>query len=195
MTAGNLDVTVSAPDPNAREVAVLIQTHYDGLLRLVRSKLRNAELAADLINEAIVITLEHQRAGRLLHIENVPGYVFKVTMNLLRNFRRNSDNRPQLRADVESLNEVGQYDADGVETEQIRRQALAVLEDLKLPRDREALKRLYVDEQDKEVVCRDLGLTHQQLAVVISRARERMRQLFQARGLQRTDFFCLMLCL
>jgi hypothetical protein len=116
-------------------------------------------------------------------------------MNLLRNHRRNSDNRPQLRAAVDLLNEVGQYDADGIETEQIRRQALDVLQSLKLPRDREALKRLYVDEQDKEVVCRDLALTPQQLAMVISRARERMRQLFQARGLQRTDFFCLVLSL
>src|SRR5262249_16440895 len=123
------------------QLAELIKTHYDGLLRLFRSKLRNAELAADLVNEAILVTLEHARQGRLAHIDNIAGYVFKVAMNLLRNHRRNSDNRPQLRADVAALEQLSQYDADGIQTEQIRRQALALLDSLKLPRDREALKR------------------------------------------------------
>lgn len=193
MTASKVDA--SGADPNPARVAEIIKTHYSGVLRLVRSKLRNAELAADLINEAIVITLEHHRQGRLLHLDNIPGYVFRVAMNLLRNHRRNTDNRPQARADVEALNDVGQYDVDGIETEQIRREALAVLESLKVPRDREALKRFYVDEHDRETICRDLGLTQQQFALVISRARERMRQLFQARGLRSTDFFCLLFLL
>jgi RNA polymerase sigma-70 factor (ECF subfamily) len=182
----------AAPDPDPSRVAEIIRTHYSGVLRLVRSKLRNAELAADLINEAIAMTLEHHRQGRLLHTDNIPGYVFKVTMNLLRNHRRNTDNRPQARVDVEVLNDIGQYDVDGIETEQIRREALAVLESLKLPRDREAIKRFYVDEQDKESICKDLGLTQQQFSLVISRARDRMRQLFQARGRRSTDFFCLL---
>jgi RNA polymerase sigma-70 factor (ECF subfamily) len=187
-------VNATKADAAAREldpsrVAEIIRTHYSGVLRLVRCKLRNAELAADLISEAIVMTLEHHRQGRLRHSDNIPGYVFKVTMNLLRNHRRNTDNRPQARAAVEALDDVAQYDADGIETEQIRREALAVLESLKLPRDREALRRFYVEEQDRATICRDLGLTEPQFALVISRARERMRQLFQARGLRSTDFF------
>jgi RNA polymerase sigma-70 factor (ECF subfamily) len=187
VTATQAEAAASELDPS--RVAEIIKAHYSGVLRLVRSKLRNADLAADLINEAIAITLEHHRQGRLLHLDTIPGYVFKVAMNLLRNHRRNTDNRPQSRADVETLNDVAQYDADGIETEQIKREALVVLESLKLPRDRDAIKRFYVDEQDKETICRDLGLTQQQFALVISRARERMRQLFQARGLRSTDFF------
>jgi RNA polymerase sigma-70 factor, ECF subfamily len=185
-------VDAAAREPEASRIAEIIRTHYSGVLRLVRSKLRDAELAADLINEAIAMTLEHHRQGRLRHSDNIPGYVFKVAMNLLRNHRRDTDNRPKARVEVEVLQDLAQYDADGIETEQIRREALAVLDSLKLPRDREALKRFYVDEQDKAVICRDLGLTQQQFALVISRARERMRQLFQARGLRRTDFFCVL---
>jgi RNA polymerase sigma-70 factor, ECF subfamily len=185
--------STAEPGVDAARLAQLITTHYDGVLRLVRSKLRDSDLAADLINDAIVITLEHVRQGRVMRIDNVAGYVFKVSMNLLRNYRRNADNRPDLRADPAALGDLSQYDSDGIQTEQFRRQALDVLESLKQPRDREVIKRFYVDEHDKQVICADLALTPQQFTLVISRARERLRQMFESKGLSRTDFFSLLL--
>jgi RNA polymerase sigma-70 factor (ECF subfamily) len=63
----------------------------------------------------------------------------------------------------------------------------AVLGDLPTERDRQILFRFYIAEDDKERICRDLGLTHEHFNRVLFRARERYRELYRkwlaARGI------------
>jgi RNA polymerase sigma-70 factor (ECF subfamily) len=175
------------------KIRALLTNHYAGLLSLVRSKLNDRELAADLINEAIVITLEHAQLGRLLQLESIGGYVFKVSMNLLRNHERSIGNRSDLRLDSSVMDSLPEYDSDDIEAAQIRNRTLQVIESLTSTRDRKVIKRFYLDEQDKEVICEELGLTPLQFTQVMSRARQRMKQLFDSQGLKRGDFFSLIL--
>jgi len=171
------------------QLAALIETQYGGLLSLARRKLKDRELADDLINDAIVITLEHARLGRLTQIDSVGGYVFMVSMNLLRNYRRNIDNRHDLRADVEALDTLAVRDSDAIEAAQIKQKAKRVIESLASARDREVVKRFYLDEVDKQVICNELNLTPLQFTQVMSRARQRMKQTFDSLGFKRGDFF------
>src|SRR6185436_5403273 len=60
-------------------------------------------------------------------------------------------------------------------------------------RDREILVRFYLQEEEKEAICRDLALAPDQFDKVLHRARARLKELLEASGLQRSDFF--MLCL
>jgi len=173
--------------PVHSEVARLIETEYRGLIGLVRSKLRDRDLAADLVNEAIVVTLEHAKSGRLARTDQIGGYVFTVSMNLLRNHQRNSDNRQDLRSSVDELNAVAIHDRDVTEDSELRRKAQHVLESLSSIRDREVIKRFYFDEDDRQVICTDLGLTPLQFTQVISRARKRMKAIFDLEGLKRED--------
>ena len=62
-------------------------------------------------------------------------------------------------------------------------------------RDREVVKRFYLDEEDKDAICRDLGLSALHFDKVIFRARQRMRSLLEARGFRRNDFFSVLFCL
>jgi hypothetical protein len=55
------------------------------------------------------------------------------------------------------------------------------------------IKRFYVDESDKATICKELGLTPLQFTQVISRARQRMKLLFAARGLKHGDLLSLLL--
>jgi len=171
----------------------LVKTQYGGLLSLVRRKLKDRELAADLINEAIAVTLEHSRQGRLNQQGNIGGYVFKVTMNLLRNHRRNSDNREDLRSDTAVLDTHGTYEPDAVEAAQTRLKTQQLIASLSSPRDREVIKRFYLDEEGKQRICEDMGLTPLQFTQVISRARQRMKAVFDAQGFKRSDFLSLVL--
>jgi RNA polymerase sigma-70 factor (ECF subfamily) len=62
-----------------------------------------------------------------------------------------------------------------------------VLGELESDRDREILFRFYLAEDDKERICRDLGLTAVHFNRVLFRARERFGELYRkwtaARGL------------
>jgi RNA polymerase sigma-70 factor, ECF subfamily len=191
------DSTQQPPEaPNAMDHAQLtelIKKQYSGLYSLLRRKLKDRELAADLINEAVAITLEHAQQGRLKQLTSVGGYIFRVSINLLRNHQRNADNRSDLRADVDALNTLAEHDNDVVEATQLRRRAQRLIESLSSPRDREVVKRFYLDEQDKESICKDLKLTPLQFTQIISRARHRMKQAFDAQGFERADYLSLTL--
>lgn len=65
-----------------------------------------------------------------------------------------------------------------------------VFRDLGTPRDRELLVRYYLHDEDKDSVCRRLGLTEAHFNRVIFRARERFRGLLERRY-RRTDLLCL----
>lgn len=171
------------------QIAKLITQHYSGLLHLIRSKLKDKELASDLLNEAIAMTLEHSNQGRIGQPGQVAGYVFKVTMNLLRNYRRNMDNRTESHGDAESMESLPFHDADPLESEQIKATALKVIKSLASSRDREIVKRFYLDEEEKQSICEALDLSPIQFTQVISRARQRMKLLFDSQGVKHQDFF------
>jgi RNA polymerase sigma-70 factor (ECF subfamily) len=179
--------------PSHAKISDLIKKQYSGLLTLVRRKLKDRELATDLVNEAIVITLEHARLGRLTNIESIGGYVFKVSMNLLRNYERNIDNRIDLRVNGGVMESLAKYDSDDLEADQIRNKTQQLIELLSSPRDREVIKRFYLDEDDKQIICNELSLTPLQFTQVMSRARQRMKQIFESQGLKHADFFSVLL--
>ena len=72
---------------------------------------------------------------------------------------------------------------------QVRR----ILLELRTPRDREILTRFYLQDQDKDVICRDLSLDADQFDKVLHRARGRLKELIELRGLRKSDLF--MLCI
>jgi RNA polymerase sigma-70 factor (ECF subfamily) len=186
--SANSEVTIEQ-----KQIAELVQAQYSGLLSLMHRKLKDRELAAEILNEGIVVTLEHARLGRLTHKEQIGGYVFRVCMNLLRNIQRTVANRPDLRINIECLDILTRNDTDGIESEQIRRKAQQLIESLSSARDREVVKRFYLDEEDKESICEALSLTPLQFNLVLSRARQRMKLIFETQGHKRIDFLSLLL--
>jgi RNA polymerase sigma-70 factor (ECF subfamily) len=56
-------------------------------------------------------------------------------------------------------------------------QLTGVLRQLSISRDREILRRYYLSDDDKEVICRDLGLSPGHFDRVLYRAKQRMREL------------------
>ena len=126
--------------------------------------------------------------------EQVAGYVFQVAMNLLRNQRRGMGNRPERRARPTELDALA---CPGEPREEIAEAELAervkcLLRDLGSTRDRRMLVRLYLDEADKDALCREFELTPPQFDRVVHRARRRLVRLLESRGLKRSDFLCVL---
>jgi RNA polymerase sigma-70 factor (ECF subfamily) len=184
-----------AEDHEHAEILRLIQTNYGGLLGVIQRKLNNRELAADLLNEAIVIALEHLRSGRLGESERIAGYVFTITMNLLRNYQRNMNNRQDLRAATDSLPSLGHPSEVDLDQQRIKQLVRRVIDSLETARDREIVRRYYLDEEQKEGICAALGVSSPNFDKIVYRARQRLKSLLESRGYRRGDFFCLSVCL
>ena len=63
----------------------------------------------------------------------------------------------------------------------------ALLRELPQPRDRLMLKRFYLEDHDKEIICREMQLSEAAFNQALSRARRRFRQILEERGFTRRD--------
>ena len=145
-------------------------------------------MAADILQDAAVTTLEKLRSGEIAHPENVGGYLYRVALNHLRNHRR-KDRSSESSADA--LEELRDAEDDPewerVGRPQWARAARRTLEEMPVARDREVLVRFYLDDEDKEKICRALRLSEEHFNRVIFRARNRFRELLERRGLWKAD--------
>ncbi|MGH8176849.1 MAG: RNA polymerase sigma factor [Steroidobacter sp.] len=172
----------------------LLEKQYAGLLALLRRKLRNDQLAADALNNAVLTSLEHVRSGRVNQGAHIAGYVFQVAMNQMRNHQRKIEERADKRVDSEFLHDIASPADEGAPDRSfITAQVHGILQSLPTPRDREIVKRFYLDEDDKADICRDLGLSPLHFDKVIFRARQRMRVLLETKGFKKGDFFSFLL--
>jgi RNA polymerase sigma-70 factor (ECF subfamily) len=175
-------------------VGALIEQNYVGLRLLVARRCRDPNVAADLLNEAVVTTWAKWQAGKIERPEQIAGYVLQVTMNLLRNHRRAIAERPEKRADAARLQELASEGEPGDETieREIAVQVKNVIRGMSSQRDRAMLVRFYLDEEEKESICRDLGLSPLQFDKILHRARGRLRKLLESGGLGRQDLLSLL---
>jgi RNA polymerase sigma-70 factor (ECF subfamily) len=186
---------VPEPALDQRSVEALLVRDYPGLRRLLVRQARDPALAADLLNDAICTTLEKWRAGQIERPEQICGYVFQVALNLLRNHRRSVAERPERRADAQTLERTPGNTAsvDELAETGMAQRVRSLLQRLGNTRDRVILKRFYLDEERKDVICGELGLQADQFDKVLHRARARLRDLLESSGLRPTDLFSLVL--
>ena len=167
----------------------LILKNYAGLRLLLRRRTGDPDVAADLLNEAVCITWEKWQENKIEQPEQIAGYIFQVALNLLRNRRRAMGERPGARADNARLDALAD-DTTATDTwveRQIAARVKRVITSMNTPRDRLILTRFYLEEEDKESICRDLNLDALQFDKVLHRARGRLKDLLEAQGLGKSD--------
>ncbi|HEX6998782.1 MAG TPA: sigma-70 family RNA polymerase sigma factor [Gammaproteobacteria bacterium] len=167
----------------------MVRRYQRGLLYLLGRRTRDADLARDLCQDTFRIAIEKLRAAPLEEPERLTAYLRGVALNLVLGHVR-KDIRRATTADSEAVeaaaDESRRGPFDAVSSEQVRRAVRLLLEELKTPRDREILTRLYVYEEDKESICRTLGVDAVHFNRVLFRAKQRFRELLlQAEGKRR----------
>lgn len=177
---------------NRETVERLLVTEFPGLLSLLRRKARDPQLAADLLNDALVVTLKNFDSGRIADPSHIGGYVFQVAMNLLRNHRRSFADNVGKRAAVNEQTMAAFAVPDELETGWAQR-VRKLIDSLPSMRDRTLIKRFYLDEEDKDSICRDLGMQPLQFDRTIFRARKRLLEIFKSAGVRVGDFLSLLL--
>lgn len=184
----------SASVSSEAELHQLLAREYPGLQMLLVRRLRDPELAKDLLNDAVCVAWEKCRAGQVAHPEQIAGYVYQVALNLLRNHRRSVADRADRRADARILDGLTGAPEPDTMDEKVVRQVLRIVQGLQPVRDRVLIVRFYLEEADSNALCAELDLTPAQFAKVLHRARRRLRELLESRGIRGGDLFSALLC-
>ena len=175
---------------SSSQLAELIEKEYVGLRLLLTRRTGDYQLACDLLHDAVCVAWEKWCVGEIRRPEQLAGYIFQVAMNLLRNRRRIVGDRPERRATLDQLDRerADTFPPDVTDEEKIAAKLKDLIQAMKSQRDREVLIRFYLNEEDKESICRDLQLDARQFDRILHRARQRLGQLLILEGLSLSDF-------
>lgn len=143
----------------------------------LRSRLRSTEAVEDARQETLLrVITTIRREGGLRNPERLGAYVNAVCNNVLLETWRNQKRHGQ--PDDEAPEQVDWRPDPESEyvTSERRRIIRSVLDDLNA-KDRYLLNAVFLQERDKEEICRELGVDNDYLRVLLHRARGRFKQL------------------
>ncbi|HET7064179.1 MAG TPA: sigma-70 family RNA polymerase sigma factor [Rudaea sp.] len=153
-----------------------------GVRALVRRHCRPGDpIVDDLVQDVLTGVIERLRAGAIHDSGALPGYVQAAAVYATTaEYRRR---RPtQNDATIENLAGSDSPTAR-LEAAQLSTMLRTLLAEMPVARDREILARFYLDEQDKDDVCRVLDIDPAHFHRVVFRARERFRTLLEQAGI------------
>ena len=177
-TAAELVRRIWAGDAAAE--SELVSRYGRGVTILIRRASSDASVVDDLYQQTFQIALEKIRRGDVREPERLSGFICSLARNLvIDHFRREAARRFPGPVEASRAADPAPGPLESllrVEKASIVRRVLA---ELPSERDREVLFRFYIAEDDKDSICRDLGLTSLHFNRVLFRARERYRELYE----------------
>ena len=153
-----------------------------GVRALVRRHCRPGDpIVDDLVQDVLTGVIERLRTGAIRDSGALAGYVqaaavYATTAEYRRRRPTQSD------ATIENLAD-GDTPTARLEATQLSTMLRTLLAEMPVARDREILARFYLDEQDKDDVCRALDIDPAHFHRVVFRARERFRTLLEQAGI------------
>ena len=158
----------------------LVSRYCRGVTILIRRGSNDPSAVDDLYQQTFQVALEKIRRGDLREPEKLSGFICSLARNLvIDHFRRSAAHRFQ--SPVEGTQTADPAPGPLEQMLKLERASIVrgVLAELPSERDREILFRFYIAEDDKDSICRDLGLTSLHFNRVLFRARTRYRELFE----------------
>ena len=149
------------------------------ILIKARSRLHSSQAIEDIRQETFARVIKAIRAeGGIRDAERLGGFVNSVCNNVLQEHYRASGRTEQPAEDAPDPPDTT-IDLDGMlVTKQTRKQVQEVL--ARLPeRDRRLLKAIFIEEKEKDEVCRDFGVDRDYLRVLLHRAKQAFRELYE----------------
>ncbi|HET9863660.1 MAG TPA: sigma-70 family RNA polymerase sigma factor [Steroidobacteraceae bacterium] len=172
----------------------LIRQFEPGLRVLLRRRTGGDQgLLQDLVQETLLIVIQRLRGVGIDDPQKLAAFAAQTARNLAIASLRKTERQ---RTDVDSEATERKADASrGVEAQAEDIEAAlavrALLREMPQARDRLMLKRFYLEEHDKALICREMHLTEAAFNQALSRARRRFRQILEERGFARRDLLSL----
>lgn len=178
------------PQPVWEELAIRIQRGdadamrelYDAFgkgVRFILLRQLGAEDLDDRVHDVFITVIESIRKGELRDPTRLLGYIHVIVKRQIAGYIDRTVSLRRNRVELD-FDEAVCDPRPGPEIEAMERQnvdlALRVLKSLP-KRDREVLKRFYLEEESPEQICRAMRLTETQFRLIKSRAKQRFGEL------------------
>jgi RNA polymerase sigma-70 factor (ECF subfamily) len=150
-------------------------SYFGNLIRIKASiRMHSREALEDVRQETLLRVLRNLRNGVIEHPERFGADVNSVCNNvMLEHFR--GDSRWSPLPDKEHELESGEFGVESRLIQEERRDRVRLALDELSVKDRKLLHRIFLDEEDKDAVCKEFGVTREHLRVLLHRARSRLR--------------------
>lgn len=163
-------------DPSTEQHFV---AYFDQLLRI---KLRSRTLASDKVDDLrqetyIRVIAAVRKDGGVRQPERFGAFVNSICNNvLLEHYRASAKNQPMEDAHMDIPDKV--LDLEGMlVTKQSAEQVRRILDEMP-KRDRALLRSLFLEEKEKDTICRELGVDRDYLRVLLLRAKDKFKVLY-----------------
>jgi RNA polymerase sigma-70 factor, ECF subfamily len=151
--------------------------------QLLRIKLRSRMLASDTVEDLrqetfIRVIAAVRKDGGVRLPERFGAFVNSICNNvLLEYYRSSAKNQPMEDAHLDIPDKV--LDLEGMlVTKQSSEQVRRILDGLP-KRDRDLLRAIFLEEKEKDAICRELGVDREYLRVLVHRAKDKFKALYQ----------------
>jgi RNA polymerase sigma-70 factor (ECF subfamily) len=160
----------------------MVERYSRGLGYLLVRQIGDEERARDLLQETFCIAIEKLRTTELENPERLAGYLRGIAARVALNAGRCRKRQPAGldHAAVAALPDHERRQFQRVASEETQAAVHKILQSMPVERDRELLIRFYVYDQDKDEICRELGLNSRHFNRVLYRAKNRFRKLLEA---------------
>ncbi len=172
----------AATDPAALPTEQDLLTCAPGLKLMLLRMTRNLDTAAELLQDVMLKGILAIRAGRIDSLARLPSYMHEVAKNTALSLAR----RDPIALTAEPLEgNVWSHDVqtplDCYEARELSAFAQQVLQELPTERDRKIIQGFYMHGHSKIELMAAFAISKDQFDKVISRARQRMRELMEAK--------------
>jgi RNA polymerase sigma-70 factor (ECF subfamily) len=153
--------------------------YFSELIQLkLRSRLHSPQAIEDVRQETFSRVFAALRSGKLRQPDRLGAFVNSMCNNVLLEHYRSSSRDTALEDEEEKDFPAPTVDVLGaIAARQIGEKIREILEELP-ERDRRLLREVFLEERDKDEVCRDFGVDRDYLRVLLHRAKQSFKSLY-----------------
>lgn len=150
--------------------------YFSELLQIkLRSRMRSVEDVEDARQETFARFFDALRKeNRIRNAKQLGPYVHSICVNVMRERCRRPLSEQMDDYVANNIPDPGMSALERMAREETKRWVREVL-DVLPERDRRILKEVFLEERDKDVVCKEFGITRDNLRVVLLRAKQKFR--------------------
>ncbi len=163
-------------DPSTEQHFV---AYFEQLLRIkLRSRMLTSDKVEDLRQETFIRVIAAVRKDGVRQPERFGAFVNSICNNvLLEHYRSSAKNQPMEEVYMEIPDKI--LDLEGMlVTKESAQQVRRILDGMP-KRDRDLLRAIFLEEKEKDSVCRELGVDREYLRVLVHRAKDKFRALYE----------------
>jgi RNA polymerase sigma-70 factor (ECF subfamily) len=155
-------------------------SYFTALIQIkLRSRLSSREAIEDVRQETFARFFVALRAGKIQQPDRLGSYVNSMCNNVLREqYRSGARHTPADDDDNDKVDELpspGASALESIESQEVLKKVRETLEELP-ERDRRLLREVFIEERDKDAVCRDFNVNREYLRVLVLRAKHKFRE-------------------